>query len=64
MSNKQRYVDDYRNMYESRISVGAMEKLPVSEKSGANHSLKIFVFLHGPMSWKVMQRSVWKDITN
>ena len=31
-------VDDYRNMFESRISVGAMEKLPVSEKSDANIS--------------------------
>ena len=24
------------------------------------HSLKIFVFLHGLMTWLVMQRSVWK----
>ena len=39
MSNKQRYiVDNYRNMFESRISAGALEKLPVSEKSDANIS--------------------------
>ena len=28
------------------------------------HSLKIFVFLHGLMTWLVMQRSVWNDIVN
>ena len=26
------------------------------------HSLKIFVFLHGLMMWKIMQRNVWSDI--
>ena len=26
------------------------------------HSLKIFVFLHGLMTWLVMQRNVWNDI--
>ena len=31
-------VDNNRNMFESRISAGAMEKLPVSEKSVANIS--------------------------
>ena len=31
-------VDNYRTMFESRISEGVIEKL---------HSLKIFVFLHG-----------------
>ena len=31
-------VDNYRNMFESRISAGAMEKLPVSKKSDANIS--------------------------
>ena len=31
-------VDNYRNMFESRISVGAMEKLSVSEKSDAGIS--------------------------
>ena len=27
-------------------------------------SLKIFVFLHGLMIWRVMQRSVWSDIVS
>ena len=31
-------VDNYRNMFESRISAGAEENLPVSEKSDANIS--------------------------
>ena len=28
------------------------------------HSLKIFVFLHGLMTWLVMQRNVWSDIVS
>ena len=28
------------------------------------HSLKIFVFLHGLVTWLVMQRSVWNDIVS
>ena len=48
-------VDNYRTMFESRISAGGVEKLPF---------LKIFVFLHGLMTWLVMQRSVWNDIVN
>ena len=28
------------------------------------HFLKIFVFLHGLMIWKVMQRNVWSDIVS
>ena len=28
------------------------------------HSLKIFVFLHGLVIWRVMQRSVWSDIVS
>ena len=31
-------VDNYRNMFESRISAGVKENLPVSEKSDANIS--------------------------
>ena len=48
-------VDNYRTMFESRISAGGVEKLPF---------LKIFVFLHGLMTWLVMQRSVWNDIVS
>ena len=50
-------VDNYRNMFESRISAGAKEKLPVSGKSDAN-------IFHGLMTWKVMQISAWKDSAN
>ena len=46
-------VDNYRTMYESRISAEGVEKLPF-----------IFVFLHGLMTWLVMQRSVWNDIVS
>ena len=42
-------VDNYRTMFESRISA-----IPS----------KIFVFLHGLMIWKVMQRNVWSDIVS
>ena len=45
-------VDNYRAIFESRISVGGTEKY---------HARKIFVFLHGLMTWMVMQRSVWND---
>ena len=42
-------VDNYRNMFESRISAGATEKLPCSGKLTQTS-------LHGPLIWKVMQR--------
>ena len=48
-------VDNYRTMFESRISAVGAEKVPY---------LKIFVFLHGLMTWLVMQRSVWNDIVS
>ena len=48
-------VNNYRTMFESRISAGRLENY---------HSLKIFVFLHGLMTWLVMQRNVWNDIVN
>ena len=28
------------------------------------HTLKIFVFLHGHMTWKVLQRNLWSDIVS
>ena len=46
-------VDNYRAMFESRISAEGTENF---------HTLRIFVFLHGLMIWKVMQRNVWVDI--
>ena len=48
-------VDNYRTMFESRISAVGVEKLQF---------LKIFVFLHGLMTWLVMQRNVWSDIVS
>ena len=48
-------VDNYRTMFESRISAGGQKNC---------HSLKIFVFLHGLTTWKVMLRNVWNDIVS
>ena len=48
-------VDNYRTMFESRISAGEQRN---------HHSPKIFVFLHVLMTWLVMQRSLWNDIVS
>ena len=49
-------VDNYRIMFESRISAGGTEK---------NYDArKIWVFLHGLMIWKVMPRNVWNDFVS
>ena len=50
-------VDNCRNMLESRLSSGAVEKLPYSETLAQTD-------LHGPMIWKVMQRNAWNDTAN
>ena len=43
-------------MFESRISARGLRNY---------HARKIFVFLRGPMIWKViMQRNVWSDIVS
>ena len=47
-------VDNYRTMFESRISAGGAEILPFPQ------NLRISSF----MSWLVMQRNVWKDIVS
>ena len=49
-------VDNYRTTFESRISA--------RRELRNYHSLKIFVFLHGLMTWLVMQRSLWNDIVS
>ena len=49
-------VDNYRATFESRISAGGEQK--------NFHTLRIFVFLHGLMIWKVMQRNVWIDFVS
>ena len=33
-------------------------------KQKSFHTLRIFVFLHGLMIWRVMQRNVWSDIVS
>ena len=48
-------MDNYRTMFESRISAGGTEQLPYSE---------FFVFLRGLTIWKVMQINVWSDIVS
>ena len=48
-------VDNYRTMFESRISAGELKNY---------HARKIFVFLRGPTIWKVMPRNVWNDIVS
>ena len=48
-------VDIYRTKFESRISAGEQKSF---------HTLRIFIFLHGLMIWKVMQRNVWSDVVS
>ena len=46
-------VDNYRTMFESRISAWATKNY---------HVRKIYVSLHGLMIWRVMPKNVWNDI--
>ena len=48
-------VDNYRTLFESRISAGGTEKLPYSE------NIRIF---RGLTIWKVMPRNLWNDIVS
>ena len=48
-------VDNYRTMFESRISAGELKNY---------HARKIFVSLLGPTICKVMPRNVWNDIVS
>ena len=48
-------VDNYKAMFESRISVGGTERI---------HTPRIFVFFRGFPTWKVMRRNVWSDIVS
>ena len=50
--------DQHREMFESRISVTAAEKLPGWEKP---HARKLS---RGPTTWKVMRKSALKDFVN
>ena len=49
-------VDNYRTMFESRISAGLTEN--------KYHARKICGSLRGPTIWKVMRRNVWSDIVS
>ena len=53
--SKEHVVDNYRTMFESRFSEGRIEKLPYP---------RIFVFLYGSVTWKVMPRNAWHDIVS
>ena len=54
-------MDNYRSMFESRISAGAVENY---QKQEPHRNLMPKQYLDGPMTWKVMQRNAWKDIAN
>ena len=54
-------VDNYRSMFESRISAEAMENYP---KQRHKKTWRPKRYLHGPMTWKVMQKNARKDIAN
>ena len=49
-------VDNYRTIFESRISAGRNLKITMLGK--------YVVSLHGPTIWKVMPRNVWNDIVS
>ena len=48
-------VDNYRTMFDSRISAGELKNF---------HTLRIFVFLHGLLIWEFMRRYSWSDIVS
>ena len=54
-------MDNYRSMFESRISAGCSGKKNY-QKQKPRGSLMPKRYVHGPMTWKVMQRNEWKDI--
>ena len=50
--------DNYRDLFKSRMSAGAKEKLLYSEKNRRQTSHL------GPMVWKIVRKNAWKDIAN
>ena len=48
--------DNYRHVFESRISAGAKKKTILFSETWCRHLLMV------PVIWKVMQRNVWSDI--
>ena len=51
---------NYRDMFESRIAVGAKEKLLIRASGKPDAETDLL----GPMTWKVTQRNAWKGIAN
>ena len=49
-------VVQYKNMFESRVSAGATEKLPGWKKNFAREQQ------HGPMTWRDTPKNAWRDI--
>ena len=54
-------LDNYKSIIESRNSAGTMENY---QEQKPQENLTPTLSLHGPMTWKAMQRSAWKDIAN
>ena len=54
-------VDNYKSMFESRISAGAVENY---QKPKLPRNLRQTQSLHGLMTWKVMRSNAWNDIAN
>ena len=54
-------VDNHKSKFESKISVGTVENCQKQKPQG---NLMPKLSLHGPMTWKVMQRNAWKEIAN
>ena len=54
-------VENYKSIFESRISAGLQKKC---QKQRQRRNLMPKQYLHGPMTWKVMQRNAWTIIAN
>ena len=54
-------MDNYKSMFESRISAGGSENYQNLKPQG---NLRHTLYLFGPMIWRVMRRSAWKDAAN
>ena len=54
-------VENFNSVFESGISAVAIDNYHKREPQG---NLTRTLSLHGPVTWKVMQRNAWKDIAN
>ena len=55
-------MDNYRSVFESRISGRGYRKVVRNKKPLGN--LMPRQYLHGHVTWKVMQRNAWTDSAN